>query len=61
MPYTYVHHIQRFCAKILGKLQIFMKTYTVGSAIAPVYIEVSGTILDRTDSTFPAESVLWRA
>ena len=36
-----------------------MVTQSVGSAIAPVHVPVPLTLLNRTDGTFPAESIVW--
>ena len=60
VPQTYVYNIERLGVQILGKLQILIKSHTVAGTVAPVYVLVTRTFLDRTDGLLPVESILRR-
>ena len=60
VPQTNIHNIERFGVQILGKLQIFIESHTVAGAIAPVYVLMTRTLLDRTDGLLPVECILRR-
>ena len=60
VPQTYVYNIERLGVQILGKLQILIKSHTVAGTVAPVYVLMARTFLDRTDSLLPMESILRR-
>ena len=44
--------------QVLGELQVFVKTQSVGGAIAPVDIPVAFALLHGTDGTLPTESIV---
>ena len=60
VPQTNIHNIERLSVQILGKLQILIESHTVAGTVAPVYVLMARTFLDRTDSLLPVESILWR-
>ena len=60
MPQTNIHHIERLGVQILGKLQILIEAHTIAGTVAPVYVLMTRTFLDRTDGLLPVESILWR-
>ena len=60
VPQTYVYNIERLGVQIFGKLQILIESHTVAGTVAPVYVLMARTFLDRTDSLLPVESILWR-
>ena len=60
MPQTYVYYIERLGVQVFGKLKILIESHTVAGAIAPVYVLMSRTLLDRTDGLLPVECILRR-
>ena len=60
VPQTYVYNIERLGVQILGKLQILIESHTIAGTVAPVYVLMARTFLDRTDSLLPVESILRR-
>ena len=57
MPHTHVYHEHRFSSEVLGQLQVFHHTQSVGHGVEPVGIEVSGALLDGASALLPFESV----
>ena len=60
VPQTYVYYIERLGVQVFGKLKILIESHTVAGAVAPVYVLMSRTLLDRTDGLFPVECILRR-
>ena len=48
MPEAHVDDIERLGVQVLGELQVFVKTQSVGGAIAPVDIPVAFALLHGT-------------
>ena len=60
VPQTYVYNIERLGIQVFGKLQILIESHTIAGTVAPVYVLMARTFLDRTDSLLPVESILRR-
>ena len=60
VPQTYVYNIERLGVQILSKLQILIESHTIAGTVAPVYVLMARTFLDRTDGLLPVESIFRR-